>query len=157
MVTRDCQLVPTEDGEPSWLDTRGWDDTEGAEDSVSFRDVLAFINDTGLNKVRAIIWAIQPSERATGTLRRQAAFIDEFANGQIWGKVVIVCKQPSGGDLDRACRGALQAARDHSETDCSGARILRITRWTSYKKIFLPVGNISGGCILYQSTVRISQ
>ena len=122
-VTRDCELVPTEDGEPSWLDTRGWDDTEGVEDSVSFRKVLEFINDNAQNKVRAVIWTILPSERATGTLRRQAAFIDEFANGQVWDRVVIVCKQPPGGDLERACQGALRAARDHSGTDCSGVKL----------------------------------
>ena len=122
-VTMRCELAPNEDGGPSWLDTRGWDDSEGVEDSVSFREVLAFINDNEQNKVRAIIWTILPSERATSTLRRQAAFIDEFATGQIWDRVVIVCKQPPGGDLERACQGALQAARDCSRTHCSGVKL----------------------------------
>ena len=122
-MTRDCQLVAGRDGEPGWLDTRGWDDSEGVEDSVSFRDVLAFINDNGLNKVSALIWTILPSERATSTLRRQAAFIDQFASGLIWENVVIVCKQPPGGNLERACQGALQAARDASATDCSTVKL----------------------------------
>ena len=94
------------------MDTLGCDDSAGVEDSVIFREVLTFINDNEQNKLRAIIWTILPSERATSTLRRQAAFINEFARGQIWDRVVIVCKQPPGGDLDRACQGALQAARD---------------------------------------------
>jgi len=115
--------LPLENGGPSWLDTRGWDDSEGVEDSASFKNVLAFLNDRNQEKLRAIVWTVMPSERATSTLKRQASFIEQFAPGQIWDRVVIACKQPPRGDLSLACQGALEAARESSGRDSSGVKL----------------------------------
>ena len=115
----DRTRLPLENGGPSWLDTRGWDDSEGVEDSASFKNVLAFLNDRNQEKLRAIVWTVMPSERATSTLKRQASFIEQFAPGQIWDRVVIACKQPPRGDLNLACQGALEAARESSGRDRS--------------------------------------
>ena len=59
-------------------------------------------------------------ERKDARLQRQAEFINLFKEGEVWGNVIILAKQPGGYNVDRACQGALEAARAHA---CENSRI----------------------------------
>lgn len=91
-----------------WVDTVGWDDAD-LEDDSTFKDILGFINDAKLLRVKAIVWSILPNCRKDALLMKQAKMIDLFRPGDIWNNVIIICKQSRNPEED--VQGALAAAR----------------------------------------------
>ena len=116
--TRHCEIFKNnrEGGgnDAVWIDTVGYDDTNRLSDRSSFQEVLRFIDDHDLRDVRAIVWTVMPQERKDARLQKQAEFINLFKEGEVWGNVIILAKQPGGYNVDLACQGALEAARAHS-------------------------------------------
>ena len=116
--TRHCEIFKNNresDGiDAVWIDTVGYDDTNRLSDQSSFQEVLRFIDDHDLRDVRAIVWTVMPQERKDARLQKQAEFINQFKEGEVWGNVIILAKQPGGYNVDLACQGALEAARGHS-------------------------------------------
>jgi hypothetical protein len=53
-------------------------------------------------------------ERKDARLQKQADFINQFREGDIWSNVVIVVKQPGSFNVRQAGQGALEAARAHA-------------------------------------------
>ena len=78
-------------------------------DDSTFKDILRFICDEELLRVKAIVWNILPNVRKDALLTKQARLIDLFKPGDIWHNVVIVCKQSRNPEDD--AQGALAAAR----------------------------------------------
>ncbi len=78
-------------------------------DDHTFKDILRFIGDNQLLRVKAIIWNILPNVRKDALLTKQARLIDLFKPKEIWSNVVIVCKQSRNPEDDS--QGALAAAR----------------------------------------------
>ena len=103
-------------GSPVWIDTVGYDDTNRVDDEESFKEVLKFIQENHLCKVRAIVWTILPQERKDARLQRQAEFINRFREETIWENVIIIAKQPGGFSAGRGCRGAEEAAKQASSS-----------------------------------------
>ena len=95
-----CDLV--------WVDTVGWDDAD-LEDDSTFKQILGFINDNKLFKVKAIVWTVAPNVRKDALLVKQARLIDLFRPTEIWNNVIIACKQSRNPDDDT--QGALAAAK----------------------------------------------
>ena len=62
-------------------------------DDSTFKDILRFINDNRLLKVKAIIWTVLPNIRKDALLTKQARLIDLFQPSKIWNNVIIICKQ----------------------------------------------------------------
>ena len=116
--TRHCEIFKNNresDGSDAvWIDTVGYDDTNRLSDQSSFQEVLRFIDDHDLRDVRAIVWTVMPQERKDARLQKQAEFINLFKEGEVWGNVIILAKQPGGYNVDLACQGALEAARGHA-------------------------------------------
>lgn len=74
-----------------FVDTMGWEDAD-ADDTDTFQAILHFLDRQGLTEIQAVLWTLHPgSIRVTGGLRRQAAFIDMFAEREIWDNVVVIC------------------------------------------------------------------
>jgi len=115
-VTTQCQIFTdlNKDTNPVWIDTVGYDDTNNVDDAESFREVLKFIQEKRLLKIKAIIWTILPQERKDARLQRQAEFINRFREEAIWDNVIIIAKQPGSFSLYKACQGAEEAAKVHS-------------------------------------------
>ena len=85
-----------------WLDTQGWEDSDiDKQDNQIFRDIFQCLYDEKITYISGIIWTINPNERATDTLQRQARLIHSFGNVDetIWNRVMIVCKKPQEPDL----------------------------------------------------------
>eukprot|EP00092_Neocalanus_flemingeri_P026565 GFUD01028790.1.p1 GENE.GFUD01028790.1~~GFUD01028790.1.p1 ORF type:complete len:475 (+),score=82.08 GFUD01028790.1:64-1488(+) len=114
-VTKSCQIFPELNNEsnPVWIDTVGYDDTSNVDDAESFKEVLKFIQEQRLLKIKAIIWTILPQERKDARLQRQAEFINRFKEEAIWDNVIIIAKQPGSFSLYKACQGAEEAAKVH--------------------------------------------
>ncbi len=117
--TRHCEVFRSArddaaDSQPVWIDTVGYDDTNRLSDQSSFQEVLRFVDDHELRDVRAIVWTVMPQERRDARLQKQAEFINQFREGEVWNNVVIVAKQPGGYNVDLACQGALEAAKAHA-------------------------------------------
>ena len=64
-------------------------------DNSTFKDILQFVNDNKLLKVKAIIWNVLPNIRKDAVLTKQAKLIDLFKPKSIWNNVIIICKQVS--------------------------------------------------------------
>ena len=62
-------------------------------DDLTFKEILQFINDNRLLKVKAIIWTVLPNVRKDALLKKQANLIDRFKPTEIWNNVIIICKQ----------------------------------------------------------------
>ena len=79
-VTKHCQIYYDYDDptKPVWIDTVGYDDTNNIDDEETFKNILKFIQEHELNKVRAIIWTVLPQERKDARLQKQANFINRF-------------------------------------------------------------------------------
>ena len=92
----------------TFVDTVGWDDAD-LEDDSTFKNILKFINDSKLLRVKAIIWSILPNVRKDALLMKQAKMIDLFSPGEIWNNVVIICKQSRNSEED--AQGAIAAAK----------------------------------------------
>ena len=58
-----------------------------------------------------------PQERMDARLQKQAKFINQFGEGNIWKNVIIVAKQPGSFNLEAATQGAVEAAKLHSWTN----------------------------------------
>jgi len=114
-VTRKCEIFQDlgTPGSPVWIDTMGYDDTNRVDDEESFKEVLKFIQENHLCKVRAIVWTILPQERKDARLQRQAEFINRFREETIWENVIIIAKQPGGFSAGRGCQGAEEAAKQY--------------------------------------------
>ena len=78
-------------------------------DDSTFKDILQFICDHQLLRVKAIIWNILPNCRRDALLTKQARLINLFKPKDIWHNVLIVCKQSRNPEDD--AQGALAAAR----------------------------------------------
>ncbi|TRY63572.1 hypothetical protein TCAL_15183 [Tigriopus californicus] len=118
-VTRACQVFadlkdPTG---PKWVDTVGYDDSTHLTDEESFQDVLKFIDQHDMKKVRAIVWTVMSQERNDARLQRQADFINQFKPGEIWRNVIILVKHPGSFNPQLACQGALVAAKAHANDE----------------------------------------
>jgi len=116
-VTKQCEIFSdlNEESNPVWIDTVGYDDTSNVDDAESFKEVLKFIQEQRLLKIKAIVWTILPQERKDARLQRQAEFINRFREESIWNNVIIIAKQPGSFSLNKACQGAEEAARVHSD------------------------------------------
>jgi len=127
-VTNKCQMFPDLNGpsKPVWIDTVGYDDSSLADDTESFKEVLKFIQEKRLLKIKAIIWTILPQERKDARLQRQAEFINRFREEAIWENVIIIAKQPGSFSTHKACQGAVQAAKLYSG-DIEDERMLGFT------------------------------
>jgi hypothetical protein len=93
----------------------GYDDSTHLTDEESFQDVLKFIDQHDMKKVRAIVWTVMSQERNDARLQRQADFINQFKPGEIWRNVIILVKHPGSFNPQLACQGALVAAKAHAE------------------------------------------
>jgi len=85
-----------------WVDTQGWEDSDiDKQDNQIFRDIFQCLVDENMTHISGIIWNINPNERATDTLQRQARLIQRFGNldESIWSRVLIVCKKMQEPDL----------------------------------------------------------
>jgi len=114
-VTKQCQIYPDSKcvANPVWIDTVGYDDSSKVDDAESFKEVLRFIQEKRLLKIKAIVWTILPQERKDARLQRQAEFINRFREEAIWDNVIIIAKQPGGFSMQKACQGAEEAAKLH--------------------------------------------
>ena len=129
-MTKHCQIYPDhhDHTKPVWIDTVGYDDTNNIDDEETFKNILKFIQEHELNKVKAIIWTVLPQERKDARLQRQANFINKFRYNfwyfvfvfiyhcreeSIWNNVILIVKQPGPGlsSLERGCQGPEEAAK----------------------------------------------
>ena len=62
-------------------------------DRDTFKEILTFINDNHLNRIKAIIWNIDPTIREDEVISRQAYLINMFKPKDIWNNVIIICKK----------------------------------------------------------------
>ena len=69
-------------------------------DDSTFKDILRFICDEELLRVKAIVWNILPNVRKDALLTKQARLINLFKPKEIWHNVVIVCKQSRNPEDD---------------------------------------------------------
>ena len=69
-------------------------------DDSTFKDILRFICDEELLRVKAIVWNILPNVRKDALLTKQARLINLFKPKDIWHNVVIVCKQSRNPEDD---------------------------------------------------------
>ena len=69
-------------------------------DDSTFKDILRFIGDQQLLRVKAIIWNILPNVRKDALLSKQARLIDLFKPKEIWHNVLIICKQSRNPEDD---------------------------------------------------------
>ena len=59
-----------------WIDTQGWEDSDiEKQDNQIFKDIFQCLWDNEMTEISGIIWNINPNERATDTLQRQARLI----------------------------------------------------------------------------------
>jgi hypothetical protein len=65
-------------------------------------------------------------ERKDARLQKQADFINQFCEGDIWANVVIVVKQPGSFNISQAGQGAMEAARVHA-TEPARVQLLGFT------------------------------
>jgi len=112
-ATRQCASFPDCRGLhlPVWVDTRGYDDSADLSDQDSYRDLLKFLSSERLLKVKAIVWTVNSQERKDARLRRQADFINQFKDIEIWDNVIIVVKSPVSYNLKQGSQGAQEAAK----------------------------------------------
>lgn len=112
-VTKHCQVFPDLNNitNPVWIDTVGYDDSSKVDDNESFKQVLKFIQEQGLHKIKAVVWTILPQERKDARLQKQAEFINRFREEAIWENVIIIAKEPGSFSLNKACQGAEEAAK----------------------------------------------
>ena len=74
-----------------WIDTQGWEDSDiekqdnqifkdifqvTFQDNKIFKDIFQCLWDSGMTEISGIVWNINPNERATDTLQRQARLIN---------------------------------------------------------------------------------
>jgi hypothetical protein len=69
-------------------------------DDSTFKDILRFICDEELLRVKAIVWNILPNVRKDALLTKQARLINLFKPKDIWHNVIIVCKQSRNPEDD---------------------------------------------------------
>ena len=56
-----------------WIDTQGWEDSDiEKQDNQIFKDIFQCLWDSEMTEISGIVWNINPNERATDTLQRQA-------------------------------------------------------------------------------------
>ena len=59
-----------------WIDTQGWEDSDiEKQDNQIFKDIFQCLYDSEMTEILGIVWNINPNERATDTLQRQARLI----------------------------------------------------------------------------------
>ena len=59
-----------------WIDTQGWEDSDiKKQDNQIFKDIFQCLYDSEMTEISGIVWNINPNERATDTLQRQARLI----------------------------------------------------------------------------------
>lgn len=115
-VTTQCEIHRSlsNDNEPVWVDTVGWDDAE-CEDDDTFKDILRFIDQYNITRVKAVIWNVVPNVRRDALLTGQARLINLFKEGDIWDNVVVVAKQSLNPEVD--CQGAVKAAQLYTDKE----------------------------------------
>ena len=60
-----------------WIDTQGWEDSDiDKQDNQIFKDIFQCLWDNQMTEISGIVWNINPNERATDTLQRQARLLD---------------------------------------------------------------------------------
>ena len=95
-----------------WIDTVGWGD-RGLEDEESYQDTLRFMENNGINRIKAVIWNIIPNQRKDATMAKEAQFIDKLQPKEIWNRVIIVCKQSMNPERDGL--GAIKTAEEFNK------------------------------------------
>ena len=59
-----------------WIDTQGWEDSDiEKQDNQIFKDIFQCLWDSEMTEISGIVWNINPNERATDTLQRQARLL----------------------------------------------------------------------------------
>ena len=91
-VTVGSALYRGSDGGLAFVDTQGFEDSKGCTDEDIYADLMLFLKDGGVTRVKAVVWCTEPSGRKTSTLQRQAGFIAQFGP-DIWKNVVIQVKR----------------------------------------------------------------
>ena len=107
-----------------WIDTQGWEDAGGEKDYYIFKNIFAFLKEEKMTEIQGIIWNVNPNERASATLQRQAVLIQQFSNEEsnIWERVLIVCKKMHEKELP--LQGAREAAFRAQNTEVNEGRPL---------------------------------
>ena len=148
-VTKHCQIFSDQSGEsvdtidqsensftvagdqdkPVWIDTVGYDDTDNVDDEETFKNILKFIQQNNLMKIRAVVWTVLPQERKDARLQRQADFINRFREELIWSNVILIVKSPGPGvsSVQRAGQGADEAAKIWCKHGLDNSRKLGFT------------------------------
>ena len=106
-----------------WIDTQGWEDAGGEKDYYIFKNIFAFLKKENMAEIQGIIWNVNSNERASATLQRQAALIQQFSNDEsnIWERVLIVCKKMHEKDLP--LQGAREAALRAQNAEVSEGKL----------------------------------
>ena len=93
----------------NFVDTRGFEDSEQESDDNIFLDMIRFLNDNNLARMKAVIWCVNPNSKCSATLQRQAKFISSF-DPEIWKNVIIQVKMPRPGQsLTEQAQGSVTA------------------------------------------------
>ena len=110
-VTRKCQIFAdlNKPSRPVWVDTVGYDDSTRLDDEESFKNVLKFIQEENLLKIKAIIWTILPQERKDARLQVKLIVWTIEANIVIPETGGVHRQVQRGGDLGK-CHHRGQAA-----------------------------------------------
>lgn len=110
-VTTKCCMYHRPNDKYAWIDTVGWDDAQ-FEDDETFKDILRFIDENYMTRVKAIVWTIHPNVRCDAVLTSQAKLIDKFSPKDVWNNVIVIVKQSMSPEDEG--RGALAAALEHN-------------------------------------------
>ena len=124
----------------AWIDTIGLDDAY-FDDDDTFKDILRFIDDNYMTKVKAIIWTVHPNVRCDGLLTNQAKLIEKFAPKIVWNNVIIIVKQSMSPEEDG--RGALTAALEYNSkanVQLLGYRFMNDETFTSKQRAKMQEG-----------------
>ena len=115
-VTTKCSMYKRPNDQYAWIDTVGWSDSQ-FEDDETFKDILRFIDDNYMTRIKAVIWTVHPNVRCDAVLTSQAKLINKFAPKDVWNNVIVIAKQSMSPSDDG--RGALAAALENH----SGANV----------------------------------
>ena len=124
----------------AWIDTIGLDDVY-FDDDDTFKNILRFIDDNYMTKVKAIIWTVHPNVRCDGLLTNQAKLIEKFAPKIVWNNVIIIVKQSMSPDEDG--RGAITAALEYNSranVQLLGYRFMNDETFTSKQRAKMQEG-----------------
>ena len=74
-----------------WIDTQGWEDSDiDKQDNQIFKDIFQCLWDSEMTEISGIVWNINPNERATDTLQRQARLIPVIIDRRFFTIQIII-------------------------------------------------------------------